>query len=274
MAAGPTRFDRDTAVRRVGEDAWEGRIDPAWSVLRGPNGGYVAAIVLRALTEAVDDPARAPRSLTVHYVRPAGDGPVTVSVVLERRGRSLTSCTARLAQDDRLVATAMAAFSAARPGPEFCDLTPPTAPPPAEVPVSRPPDDAPEIARRWETRWAVGAPPQPGAPPAGAAVAGGWIRLEEPHLLDACMVAAVTDAWLPPVFARVGQPFAVPTVDLTVHFRTSLPRPGATPDDFALATFRTSAATEGFLEEDGEVWSADGVLLAQSRQLAAILPFG
>jgi hypothetical protein len=44
------------------------------------------------------------------------------------------------------------------------------------------------------------------------------------------------------------------------------------PDGFVLAVFRTSVATEGFLDEDGEVWAPDGTLLAQSRQLAAILP--
>jgi hypothetical protein len=35
--------------------------------------------------------------------------------------------------------------------------------------------------------------------------------------------------------------------------------------------FRTRTAREGFLEEDGEIWSADGTLLAQSRQLAIFL---
>jgi hypothetical protein len=30
-------------------------------------------------------------------------------------------------------------------------------------------------------------------------------------------------------------------------------------------------AAEGYLEEDGEVWSADGRLLAHSRQLAVVV---
>jgi len=62
----------------------------------------------------------------------------------------------------------------------------------------------------------------------------------------------------------------VPTVDLTIHFRTELPLAHARPDDWCLAVFRSRLAAGGFVEEDGEVWSHDGVLLAQSRQLAVI----
>ena len=76
----------------------------------------------------------------------------------------------------------------------------------------------------------------------------------------------------PAVFGRIDEQIIVPTVDLTVHFRSSLPLPDATPDDYVLAEFRTNVVAEGFLEEDGVIWSRDGVLLAQSRQLAAILP--
>ncbi|MFM7271876.1 MAG: hypothetical protein ACKO2C_09640, partial [Actinomycetes bacterium] len=45
-------------------------------------------------------------------------------------------------------------------------------------------------------------------------------------------------------------------------------------DDFVLAVFRTNVIAEGFLEEDGEVWAPDGTLIAQSRQLAVVMPFG
>ena len=273
MAIVESRFRRDTAVRRVGEGTYEARVDDGWLVMRGPNGGYLAAIILRALTETVADTDRAPRSLTVHYAQPARVGPLRLTTAVERTGRSLTSCSARVYQDDRLIAVAMSAFSSPRPGPEFCDLRPPIVPGPEEVePMARPAGATPEIARRWEMRWAIGQPPWSGGEPAREALAGGWVRLEEPQVLDAPVVTAVTDSWVPPVFSRMREPMGVPTVDLTVHFRTSLPVPSAGPEDFLLAVFRTQAANEGFLEEDGEVWTKDGVLLAQSRQLAAFLP--
>ena len=53
-------------------------------------------MVMRALTAAVDDPARAPRSITLHYLRPPVEGQVEIEVTTERTGRSLTTLTARL----------------------------------------------------------------------------------------------------------------------------------------------------------------------------------
>ena len=69
-----TRFDRDTAVERVAPGRFRARLDPGWIVVSGPNGGYMAAVILRAIEAAVDDPERVPRSLTVHYAqRPKGE---------------------------------------------------------------------------------------------------------------------------------------------------------------------------------------------------------
>ena len=42
-------------------------------------------------------------------------------------------------------------------------------------------------------------------------------------------------------------------------------------DDWVLVVFRSTVASDGFIEEDGELWSRDGRLLAQSRQLAVVL---
>ncbi|MFN8036597.1 MAG: thioesterase family protein [Acidimicrobiia bacterium] len=268
----PVSFDfaRETAVRRRADGAFEATLDPSWLVQKGPNGGYLAAIVLRAFVALVDEPARLPRSLTVHYCAPADDRPLVVHAAVERVGRSLTTCSARLVQGDTLVGLALGACSKPRPGPEFCDLVMPEVADPTTMPASVPPPDAPPIARRWETRWAIGTLPFTGAV-SREAVAGGWIRLPERQVADASVIAAITDAWIPPAFARVRESFVVPTVDLTVHFRTVLPHTTMSADDACLAVFRTRAAAGGFLEEDGEVWSPDGVLLAQSRQLAAIV---
>jgi acyl-CoA thioesterase len=266
-------FDAETAVVALGDGRYEAGLDRTWWVHRGPNGGYLAAIVLRALTETVADRDRAPRSLTVHYASPPGDGTIEIATAVERSGRSLSTTSARIEQDGRLVGLALAAFSKPRPGPEFCDLPRPEAPRPEDCPEPRLPPASdftpPAIATRWENRIVHGG--QPGMP-TGEALVSRWIRLPEGRVVDHLVATAITDAVIPAVFSRVGEPIIVPTVDLTIHFRTALPAPDAAPDDFVLAQFTTGAAAEGFLEEDGQIWSRDGVLLAQSRQLAAVLP--
>jgi hypothetical protein len=67
-------------------------------------------------------------------------------------------------------------------------------------------------------------------------------------------------------------PVAAPTVDLTIHFRRALPLPGMDPAAPLLGLFTSRFSADGFFEEDGELWSPDGVLLAQSRQLALLRP--
>jgi hypothetical protein len=72
---------------------------------------------------------------------------------------------------------------------------------------------------------------------------------------------------------RSSQPNPAPTIDLTVHFRAALPRtPDPDPEELCLARMRGRLIHEGFFEEDGHIWAADGTLLAQSRQLAILLP--
>jgi acyl-CoA thioesterase len=63
----------------------------------------------------------------------------------------------------------------------------------------------------------------------------------------------------------------VPTIDLTVHFREELP-PAGVGDDFVFARFDSKRARDGMWEENGELWSRDGRLIVQSRQLAAYIP--
>lgn len=265
-----SEFDLATAVEPLGDGTYAATMDTGWWVARGPNGGYVAAVLLRALAAETDDAARAPRSLTVHYAAPPAEGPVRIETRVERRGRSLTSLSARMTQGGALVALALAAFSAPRPDRhDFDALRPPAAGRPGEgIAPDRPRDLLPPVARRWDFRGALGSPPFAGA---DEALTGGWVRLAEPRVADALVVAAMADAWFPAAFARLTEPAALPTIDLTIHFRAPLPLPGSEPDDWFLAAFRSRHARDGFVEEDGEIWSAAGELVAQSRQLALLI---
>ncbi|MEP6623219.1 MAG: thioesterase family protein, partial [Acidimicrobiia bacterium] len=149
-----TPFDQETAVHHEGDGRYTATMAPTWWVARGPNGGYLAAVILRALTECVDDPSRTARSLTVHYLSPAGAGDVEIATKRERTGRSMTSCSARVTQNGRLVALALSAFSTPRPGVEFCDSVMPQVPGPNHYVARQVPPEAPAIAHRWDTRWA------------------------------------------------------------------------------------------------------------------------
>lgn len=261
-----SRFERDTAVEPLGDGSYRGHVSAAWFTPRGANGGYLASVVLRAIMAAETDARRAPRSLTLHYLRPPAEGEVTISVVEERRGGSVTTYSARMEQDGRLCVLALAALSADFDSSlHFAPPMPDAAPPNGLV--SRADEERlPPIARRFRTQGAIGHAPFSGG---SDAVTGGWIAFDgdEPSPLDAPALALLSDAWLPAMFVLVQEFIGVPTIDLTIHFRARTE--GLTGP--ALAVFRTRTSAEGFFEEDGELWSQDGMLLAQSRQLGPVL---
>jgi acyl-CoA thioesterase len=266
-----TLFEQDTAVTPAGDGVWDARISDRWAVPRGPNGGYIAAVILRALEAAVDDPERAPRSLTLHYLRPPVAGEAAqIHVTVERAGRTLTSLSARLVQDGRTMVLALAAFAGDFTAAiDYVASAPDVGPPPAELHTVPAAPGVPEIALRI-----AGAPMFGAGALAGGdeALAGGWLRLAEPRIADAAALAFYADAWLPAPFVRLKAPVPAPTIDLTIHFRTRLPHPGMRPDEPVLARFSSSTSHGGFFEEDGAIWAPDGTLLAQSRQLALLFP--
>ncbi len=261
-------FATGTAVAPVGPGVWSTRLHQGWWIVRGPNGGYLAAIVLRAMLAQVADPRRRPRSLTLHYLAPPEPGRADVHVTIERAGRSLTTVSARLVQNGEAKVLALAAIAADRPAPTWSDLTPPAAPPADSLPAAAGADVVP-IHGRFDRRLVEGRP-FAGEPRAYTV---GWIRPTEAPPIDWCLVAALTDAWLPALFVRHPGFAAVPTIDLTIHFRDDLP-PGDTTGAWSLVRFTTDVSSSGYCEENGEVWSSGGRLLAQSRQLAVFIPQG
>jgi acyl-CoA thioesterase len=260
-------FDADTAIEPLGGGRFAAAMSERWWVGKGPNGGYVAAVILRAI-QALGGTERAPRSLTVHFLKAPAAGAVEVTATVEREGGRATFLSARLTQDGATCATALAVLSGNWSEDGFSEAAMPDAGEPGELHTLDPGGEGrPNMLQNYRLRPALGEPAFSGGP----ARNGTWIRTREPHILDAPLATTLLDTWFPAPFVKLDGPRPAPTIDYTVHFRSPLPPPGTGPEDAYLIAFRSNTARHGFFEEDGELWSADGVLLAQSRQLALLL---
>jgi acyl-CoA thioesterase len=260
-------FDGDIELRAVGEGRWTAGIADGWDTPRGPLGGYVMAIALRAMQEAVADDERTPRSATMHFLRVPVAGPVDLTAVVERAGRSLSSVSARMEQGGKLLGLALGAYSKPWPGPLLADAPMPAVDPPD---LSRPSGrelsgaSAPPFTHRLTMQHRFGAPPFSGA---DHGETGGWLGLCEARPLDAAAIAVLADAWFPAPWPRLTALAPAPTIDLTIHFRVPVPL----ADGLLLGRFRTGLVRDGFFDEDGVLWDADGTLVAQSRQLGLLI---
>jgi acyl-CoA thioesterase len=181
----------------------------------------------------------------------------------------------RLYQGDRACAVALVALADERTAPlDVQHQHPPHVPPPEACPQLVSEGGDATIRHRWETRWAIGPLPRSEGPSGDEAVEnGGWLRLSESRPPDAAALVAMADAWIPPLLAvRDDLGFSVPTVELTVHLRDRAALSALGPSDWCLVHFWSRTVREGFVEEDGLLWSPEGRLLAQCRQLAILQP--
>jgi acyl-CoA thioesterase len=261
-----TPFDADTGLEENGEGRWRAWAPEHWFVARGPNGGYLAAIAARAAEAAAGRPLR---SLALHFVAAPAVGPLDVRATVERAGRSYSAVSIRLEQDGAPMTLALATLGELpEDGPAWAAAPRPEAVPPDQAQrVSPDESNVPAFMRNYDMRWALG---RDGEVPGS----GGWLRAREPRRLDAPLVAAMTDAWAPSAFVALGRFVAAPTLDLTIHIRRPLPPAGMAPEDHVLVRFSSRLSVAGVWEEDGELWTPSGELLAQSRQLALARELG
>ena len=287
-----TDFDRATAVTPLGDGRFAGEVEDGWGAPPGPNGGYLAAILTRALEHDVAAAGdRQLRTLATHYLRPSRPGPIEVEVETIRAGKRFSTGRATAFQNGKEVMTALGAFST--PGlpaaATWAPQPPSTAPPPARDAGSLPvgdyrPDgggwlettpEMPSIISRVKVAPRIGSHPFSGRELAAGepAETGGWVQLPSPRRIDAAYLVLVADVWWPPALEPLTAPAVAPTIDLTVHIRADLP-PDGLPDQPIFGHFATTAAVNGTMEEDGQLFLPDGTLLAQSRQLALLAPVG
>ncbi|GAA2989508.1 thioesterase family protein [Streptosporangium longisporum] len=259
-----TKFDEATAAIRVDETMYDVCLDPGYSIGGPINGGYLMAVLLRAVVDA--SPHEHPVTTSVQFLRAARPGPARVRVEQIKTGRTATMARATLLQDDAAYIEALvttATLTGAEP--RWTDGPSVTMPPVEEC--VRLPDPRPESGMTLNAQMEMAFdPPTIGwltGEPTGRPEARAHFRMAEPQDPDPYVLALAVDA-LPPVVFSAGERGWAPTVDLTWHLR-ALPAPG-----WLTLIGSGRLIGDGWFDEDVEVWDSAGRLVAQSRQLARV----
>ncbi len=251
-----------------GPGRWQADLPEGWDIFEVTNGGLLMAVATRAMEAETD--GRQLISATGSYVNPAGKGPVDVDVVNLKSGRSLSTLRATLSREGKDLVYVTGVFAEPdRPRPER-DMVkggPPDIPPPDDCLRATPSATAP-LPPPFTGKVDVRIHPDDAGlfvgRPGEEAVMRGWFRLLDGEAIDAHAVMLATDALPPAIFNSQYPAGWTPTVDLTVQVRNP------SPQEWLSCVFTTRFATDGMLEEDGELWDDSGRLVALSRQLALV----
>ncbi|MEU5169914.1 MULTISPECIES: thioesterase family protein [Streptomyces] len=267
---GDSEFDRDTAVTLREEGVYDAELSAGWTIIHAVNGGYLLAMLGRALGEAL--PHSDPFSVSAHYLTASVPGPAVIRTQVVRTGRTLSTGQASLfqfaedgAEVERIRVLATYGDLDGLTGEIRTSAEPPAMPPLEECLGTS--DGAPAIpgssaiTERLDIKldpatvgWAVGAP-------SGKGEMRGWFGLADGRDADPLSLLLTVDA-LPPTSFELGLKGWTPTIELTTHIRC---RPAPGPLRVSITTRNLAG---GFLEEDADVWDSAGRLVAQSRQLA------
>jgi hypothetical protein len=97
-AIGDSEFDRDTALVRRAPGVYDIDLSAGWAIGNAVNGGYLLAVLGRALGETL--PHRDPFSISAHYLTASQPGPAVVRTDVVRTGRTLSTGQASFFQYD------------------------------------------------------------------------------------------------------------------------------------------------------------------------------
>lgn len=264
-------FEEQTAVESLGDGRYRATLHEEWRTW-GPDGGYVAAVALRAAGAAsrFDRPA----SIACQYLRVAEFGGVELRVTVLRAGKRSEALRVSLLQGDHAILEAGVWTVGAGQGLVHDHTTPPPVPPPDGLRNMR------ELTGRaredlglwscferrpvawvpWEER--VASEPELRE----------WFRFRPREtssdpFADAARPLILIDTFSWPAIYGAhpvdGGEWIAPNLDLHVRFHRS-----AEQHAWLLCDSRADPAEDGLIGTEGRIWTAGGKLLASgSSQL-------
>src|SRR5689334_1248553 len=261
----PHLFDEATAVT-AGDSRWQGRTSPDYYAFVGPFGGFTAATILRAL---IDHPQRAgdPLALTVNYCAPIAEGEFDLDVRLVKANRSSQHWCVELSQGGADVATLATAV--------FAERRPSWTHQPAPMPEAKPFETIPpytKVAAPWikqyDFRFIEGdLTVAAGKELPASAYSRLWIGDRVPRQIDMLSLVSMSDAFFARVFHARRELVPFGTVTLTTYFHVSVEDLASENITHVLACADSKTFNRSYQEQNGELWSPSGKLIATTTQM-------
>ena len=258
----------DDATRgTAGDSRWRGQTSDDYWAFVGQFGGATAATILRAL---IDHPQRAgdPLALTVNFCAPIAQGDFDLDVRLVKANRSSQHWCVELTQGGGEVATlATAVFAERRPSWSHQQAAFPKAPLFEQI------QPFPEIKATWanqyDFRFVDGNPDFNGAKKGMPASAYSrlWIGDRVPRKIDLLSLMSMSDAFFARIFHATGELVPFGTVSLTTYFHVSADDLAAEEISRLLAVADAKIFHKSYGDQNGELWSPNGRLLATTTQI-------
>lgn len=217
----------------------------------------MCALAVRGAEAVVRD--RVVRTLTTSFLRTGVVGPAIVSVSEVRRGRSMSTVVAEVAQEGRTLLTCRLTLLVPRTGVEWLEPVMLDLPP---VERCRPFDGG----RVMHFDRVDGLLDPDARPLSGGdrAMVQGYIRPLERRSVDSAWLAMAADWFPPPAFVRLEPPTGGVSVDLTTHLHQ--PNLQLDEDDWLCARFEIRTSTNALAVEHGLITASDGTPVAESFQ--------
>jgi acyl-CoA thioesterase len=260
-----------TALRPLGQGNFRAELARNWEIW-GPNGGYLAAVALRAAGQV--STIKRPAGISCQFLRTPESAAADLEATVLHAGRRSEAISVRLLQDGRLMAQALVRTAADGAGYDVQQLRPPDVPGPADAipaPLGTAPVGAPHSDRYpfWDNVERRLLPR-----PAGEPICREWTRFR-PHrtltdpFLDAARALILLDTYgWPAAYAQVGDgAFIAPSLDITAWFHH--PAEHAT---WLLIDETCTVGAQGLLGAQGHVWDEAGRLLASGGAQLCCVP--
>lgn len=260
------RLDRATALAKGPDGRLTGStLDDYWN-FAGPFGGYIAAILMRAV---LDDPRRLgpPVAQTVNFCGPLAKGDFEVALSLDRGGKATQHWSVRLIQPAGVIATCSIVCANRRETFAHQAVAMPSVPPPEAVPLAPAPARLPWLGS-YQFRFIAGGPRFDDAPSGelGSPRTLLWMADNPARALDYLSLSSLADCFILRLVQMRGGLAPMSTVSMTTYFHATeaeLETQGSAP---LLGVADSKRFVANFHDQSMDLWGKDGRLLASGIQ--------